>query len=101
MAVKVITTKRIKEGKTHDALALLKQFRFQAYEQPGYITGEELIGYTDPQKIVVINMWHDIENWNRWKACEGRKEIEINMEPLLSSPTVHEVFLLGTNIIHE
>ena len=99
MVVKVITTKKIKEGKSREALLLLKQLRFQAYEQPGYVTGEELIGFDDPQTIVVINTWQNPENWLKWRDSAGRKEIDAKMDRLLSSPTVHEVFLLGTNVV--
>ena len=101
MTVKVITQKQIKEGKSHEALVLLKKLRFQAYEQPGFITGEELIGYSDPQKILIINMWHSVENWEKWESSSGRKTIEAEIEPLLSKPTKHEVFLLGTNIVRD
>jgi hypothetical protein len=63
MAVKVLITRRFKSGKGHELLGLLNQARSQAMNQPGYITGETLVGRDDPNKLVVIGTWQSEDHW--------------------------------------
>ena len=63
MAIKVLIKRRIKEGKTREAFALLNKMRSEVLEQPGYISGETLINHDNPREILVISMWQSPENW--------------------------------------
>ncbi len=98
MAVKALIKRRIKEGKSKDVFALLHKFRSEAMQQTGYISGETLIGHDDPQTLLVISMWQDIENWLNWKKNKDRKTNESLMEQYLDGPTEYEVFVLGTPV---
>ena len=65
-------------------------------EQPGYLTGETLIGHDDPQKILVISMWENVENWLRWKEDPNRKANEALLLPYLEEPAQYETYVFGT-----
>lgn len=95
MVVKVFVKRNIKEGKSKEVLTLLKNFRTEAMEQSGYITGETLFNYDNPRRMVVVGMWQSIENWLAWKENKERKTLEDSMSQYLEEPTVYEVYVLG------
>lgn len=96
MVVKVLIKRKFKEGKSREALALLKKFRADAMDQPGYISGETLFDYDDPHKNLVIGMWQSIENWLAWKDNDIRKANEALLERCLEGPAQYETYILGT-----
>jgi len=95
MAVKVLITRRFKEGKGMEVLSQLNQLRSEAMNQPGYITGETLVGHDDPQKLLVIATWDRVEHWQKWKDNPTRKEHENKLGDLLLGSAQYEVFVLG------
>ena len=95
-AIKVIVTRRFKEGKTKGVFALLNKFRGIAMEQPGYIGGETLINYDDPHEILVVAMWNSMDNWSAWKNSKEREANEHQLEKWLESPAEVKTYILGT-----
>jgi heme-degrading monooxygenase HmoA len=95
MAVKVIIKRRFREGKAKEVFALLKKFRSEAMDQEGYITGETLVGFDDPQKVLVIATWQNRDNWLKWKEDSDRKANEALLQQYLERPTEYEVYVLG------
>lgn len=95
MAVKVIIKRKFREGKAKEVFSLLKKLRSDAMDQDGYITGETLIGFDDPQKVLVIGTWQSMESWLKWKEGSGRKSKESLLEQYLEGPTEYEVYFLG------
>jgi len=95
MAVKVIIKRRFKEGKAKEVFALLKKFRSEAMDQEGYITGETLVGFDDPQKVLVIATWQNRDNWLKWREDSDRKANEALLQQYLERPTEYEVYVLG------
>ena len=96
MVIKVIIKRRIAQGKSKKVFALLNQFRSLAMEQAGYISGETLINYDDPQEILVIGVWHSIQNWLDWKTSKERTANEKWLERYLDGSTQYKTYVLGT-----
>ena len=97
MIVKVIIKRKIKEGKARETFALLNKFRADAMNQKGYISGETLINHDNPHEILVISMWHDMENWLKWRENPDRKANERLLEKWLEEPTVYESYVFSTH----
>lgn len=95
MAVKVLIKRKIKNGKLAEASKLLIKARYAAMGQRGYISSETLTDFNDPNNIMVISMWQNIENWNHWKQSGSRSEIDIEFEALLDESTKYEYYNLG------
>jgi len=76
MVVKVLIKRKFKEGKAREVFSLLNKFRSYAMNQKGYISGETLLNHDDPQKILVISIWQDIENWMKWRENSDRQANE-------------------------
>ena len=98
MAVKVLIKRKIKDGKINDASKLLIKARYNAMNQPGYISSETLSGCDDPNNVVVISMWQRIENWNQWENGDLREGNEAAFEALLDGPTEYETYNLGLQL---
>jgi heme-degrading monooxygenase HmoA len=95
MTVKVFIKRHIKRDQVESALALLKDFRSFALGQPGYISGETLIGHYDPHNVTVVSTWQTVEDWIRWQESEERARNESQLEDLLGQPTKFEIYDVG------
>lgn len=62
MRVRVFIRRKIEEGKDTEAFRLLKKIRLNAMEYEGYISGETLVRTNDPQEIMVISTWQNMED---------------------------------------
>ena len=76
-------------------LGLLKKLRSSAMDHDGYISGETLISIDDPQKVIVVSTWQNIESWNRWKESEGRKSVDARLEKMQVEPTSYEPYVFS------
>jgi len=97
MAVKVLIKRRFQEGKAMEVFALLNRIRVEAMNQTGYVTGETLVGYEDPQKILIISMWQSADDWFKWKEDPIRRVNEAKLEGYLTQPTEYDVYVLGAH----
>jgi len=95
MAVKVLIKRKIKNGKLSEASKLLIKARYAAMGQQGYISSETLTDCNEPNNVVVVSMWQNIEDWNQWKKSDLRSEIETGFELLLDRSTKYEAYNLG------
>ena len=95
MLVKILIKRRFQKGKVKEINAILRDFRTGAMDRPGYVSGETLISYGDPQNVIVISTWQDMESWLAWKDNPKRKEFEAMLEIYQEGPTSYEAFMLG------
>ena len=95
MAVKVLTKRKVKNGKLKEASKLLIKASYAAMNQQGYISSETLTNCNDQNRVAVISMRQKIEDWNQWKNNTLRAENEAVFETLLDEPTKYEAYELG------
>ena len=84
MPVKVLITRRFKEGYVNEINKVIKEIRFGAMDQEGYITSETMWDHEDPFRVVIVSNWRSITYWNKWKNSDLRESIEQKFEKLLS-----------------
>ena len=96
MQAKIIITRKFIKGKQKEIIALLRELRSGALHQPGYISGETLTSADDPQTLVVIGTWQDMESWYNWKENDTRKTLERMLETYQEESTDYQEFTLGT-----
>jgi len=96
--VKIFIKRYFKEGKTKEINALLTKFRAGAMNRPGYVSGETLLDPEDPNKVLVIGTWQDMESWINWKESSARKKFEAMLEIYQHGPTEYEAYLLGKTL---
>jgi heme-degrading monooxygenase HmoA len=95
MAVKILIKRHCKENTANRAMALLNNFRRDAMNQPGYISGETWLNHYDPRSITVVSTWQSVDDWIRWEESETRAAHEAKLEDLLEESTKFEVYDLG------
>lgn len=97
MVAKILISRRFIKGKKKEIFALLKSFRSEALNQPGYISGETLTEDNDAQHMLVIGTWENIESWHSWKNNNKRKEFEAMLEIYQEGPTEYKEYILGVS----
>jgi quinol monooxygenase YgiN len=98
MQAKIIIKRKFVKGKQREILALLRELRSGALQQPGYISGETLSDTQDPQTLVVIGSWRDMESWISWKENDTRKTLEKMLETYQETSSEYLELTLGTFI---
>jgi heme-degrading monooxygenase HmoA len=76
-------------------MSLLKELRSVALQQPGYISGETLTSVDQPQTLMVISSWQDMESWNDWKENNTRRTLDQMLETYQDGETEYQEFTLG------
>jgi heme oxygenase (mycobilin-producing) len=92
MAIKVLTTRKIKQGASEEAYQLLALLREAGTVRPGYISGHTLTSVEDPLTLLVISSWTDTKSWEAWLSSEKRKEISTKIAELLEANEQIAVF---------
>jgi quinol monooxygenase YgiN len=95
MLVKIFIKRRFKKGKVKEINALLRDFRSGAMTQAGYVSGETLVSFEDPQNVLVIGTWQNMESWLAWKGNQRRKDFEAMLEVYQDGPTTYDAYVLG------
>lgn len=93
--IKVLITRRIPAGKGKQVLPLFRKLRSLAMEQQGYISGETLQNYNDPEKHLVISVWESMENWQAWLGSRERQQVQEDIDTMLGSETEYAVYHHG------
>jgi len=94
MLAKVLIKRPFKEGQTHQILSLLHDMRIEAMKQPGYISGETLIHFANPRRMLVISTWLSIDHWLRWKENPVRRQFDDMLLELQSAPADYDEYVL-------
>ncbi len=98
MNAKILIKRRFKKGKQKEIIALLRELRGGALNQPGYISGETLTSSEDPQVLMVIGTWQDMESWYNWKQNNTRQTLEKMLETYQEESTEYQEYTLGAFI---
>ena len=95
MPIKVLIKRQFKEGHVNEIKTMLKEVRYDAMDQEGYISSETMWDYKNPFRVVVASNWRSIDNWNNWLESSLRKSIDQKFEKFLAGETEYEIFELG------
>jgi len=95
MTVKIIIKRIVPKDNIKYLTALLKQLRALANSQPGYISGETLRNFENPDENLVISTWQSIGHWKEWKNSKERAEIQEKIDLLLGKKTKYEIYHYG------
>ena len=95
MQAKILIKRKFNKGKKNEIIALLKELRSMAMQQPGYISGETLSAVDHPQTVMVIGTWQDMESWHNWRENNTRKTLEQMLTTYQDGSTEYQEFTLG------
>ena len=95
MAIKIVIKRHFKDNAAQKAFELLNNFRREAMERKGYISGESWVNHYDPSRIAVVSTWQSVEDWIHWEESDQRTANEGELEGLLKTPVKFEIYDLG------
>jgi len=95
MAVKVLIKRRFKEKFFKEINVMIKEHRYGAMDQEGYISSETLWDAKDPYRVVVASNWRSMKEWNIWKNSEGRRAVDEKINEYLDGETEYEIYEMG------
>lgn len=95
MAVRILIRRKVPEDKARMIIPLFKQMRQMATAQPGYISGETLRNYNDPEEFLIISSWQSASDWQNWLKSLDRQQIQDKIDELLGGNTLYDIFHYG------
>jgi heme-degrading monooxygenase HmoA len=95
MAIKVLIKRRFKEGYFDQIENMIKQVRYGAMDQKGYIASETLWDHEDPFQVVIASTWQSKQHWDAWRDSSARQVREKEFEACLDGETRYELYDLG------
>ena len=98
MNAKILIKRKFKKGKQKEVLALLRELRSGALNQPGYISGQTLTSTENPRTMMVIGTWQNMESWYNWKRNTKRQTLEQMLETYQVESTEYQEFKVGAFI---
>ena len=98
MAIKVLIKRKFKAGNMQVASRFLINHRNGAMRQPGYISSETMQSLDDPDKVVVVSMWHSVGDWEAWRNSETRAANENEFKDYIIGEAEFECYSLGLSV---
>ncbi len=95
MQANILIKRKFQAGKKKEIISVLRELRARAMDQPGYISGQTLASPEDPQLLLVISVWQDLESWHKWSNNPTRQALEQVLESYQMGPTEYQEFILG------
>jgi heme-degrading monooxygenase HmoA len=95
MNAKILIKRKFVKGKKKEIIALLKELRTCALGQHGYISGQTLASADEPQTLMVIGTWQNIESWHNWQENDTRQALEKMLEIYQDGRTEYQEYILG------
>lgn len=95
MAVKIIIIRQVPQEKEQELRPLLLKMRSLAHAQNGYISGETLVNFDNPNERIVISAWKSIDNWNEWLNNEERQAMQADVDRILGTETMYQIYYNG------
>lgn len=90
--IRVLIERQCKAGKEEALDSLLDDLRAKSLKQPGYISGETLVGIDDPTSFLVISTWTELDTWKIWADSRARLEITDLIAPLITGEPVVRIY---------
>lgn len=95
MAIRILIRRTIPEDKARQMIPLFRQMRQLALQQKGYISGETMRNYNNPEEFLVISSWQSVTDWESWLKSKDRQAIQEKIDGLLGGRTRYDVFHYG------
>ena len=95
MTIRILIKRTVPEEKARDLIPKFKKIRQLAVQQNGYISGETLRSYNNPEEFLIISSWQSVADWEKWLKNEERQEMQDEIDQLLGGKTRFEIFHYG------
>lgn len=95
MTVRILIRRTVPEDKARNLIPMFREIRQLALQQEGYISGETLRNYNNPEEFLIISSWQSVSDWESWLKSKDRQEIQDRIDRFLGGKTRYDVFHYG------
>ena len=95
MTIRILIRRTVPEDKARDLIPMFKQIRQLAVQQNGYISGETLRNYNNPEEFLIISSWQSVSDWETWLKNQERQKLQDEIDRLLGGKTRYDIFHYG------
>ena len=99
MTVKILVERKFKEDLSLEEVKTLNELRIGAMNRKGYVSGETLVDLKDHRRIVVISVWSNKDEWEKWKNSDERIRLEAKFDKNLKQASIIRSFMLGADYL--
>ena len=87
--IRALIERRIREGAAASYEHMLRDLRFEALRERGYLTGETWRDIDDPQHyVVIISTWQSCGDGGAWLGSDARRRVPEVLAPLVLSERI-------------
>ena len=87
-----VVERRFQTGKTDDAVRLMVELRRRMMKRGGCISDETLRSEDDPSLWLDVSTLTYSDRWKEWEAAREHKELQSEIENLLTAPENISIF---------
>jgi len=95
MTIRILIKRTVPEDKARDLIPMFKKIRQLAIQQEGYISGETLRNFNNPEEFLIISSWQSVSDWESWLKSKKRQKIQDDIDLLLGGKTRYDIFHYG------
>ena len=95
MTVKIIILRTITPEEEPQVRPLLKLLHSLALDHEGYVSGESLTSWDDPNECLVISTWKSKEDWEAFIREPKVLEAHNAVDAILAKNTMYQVYYHG------
>jgi len=95
MTIRILIRRTVPEDKARNLVPMFKKIRQLAIHQEGYISGETLRNYNNPEEFLIISSWQSVSDWENWLKSKERQKIQDKIDQLLGGKTKYDIFHYG------
>ncbi len=89
MTVKIVIRRHLPNETKEQTYPLVMKLRESAMRQVGYISGETLRNFDDPEDFIVISTWQSLQDWRTWEANAERIKLQEELDSYARRKTEH------------
>lgn len=93
MSVKVLISRKVSKDQLNTIKPFLAELHALAWRSKGYVSGESLINFNNPEERVTISSWQTIEDWENYRTLEEAKQLHSRVDQILGRQTDYTVFI--------
>ena len=88
----VIVEIELRTNEATKILHSLRELRTEAMHQPGYISGNTLVGVEEPSLISIVTIWQSAKEWKAWEKSQTQIKLFKEIAPFLLEKSKIKIF---------
>lgn len=75
----------------------LLELRVAAMQNQGYVSGETLVNSENPNNVITISIWRNLDDWYAWETSPERMKIYDKIGPIAGRVAIRKFNSVATD----